>query len=162
MRTLKPIRNINLEWMLDPNIFEKACKLFFLPDSALYATKINTRLIRFVSWKSDPDAYHTNAFSLSWTEGLNYIFPPFSIIVRVLKKIQEDKATLLVIFPLWPIQTYFPRALQLLVKELVPFAAVHFLPQDPALIHPLLNKLRLTAMSLSGNHLKVREFRQKL
>ena len=52
----------------------------------LFATRINTQLTRFVSWKPDPDAYHTNAFTHSWTEGLTYAFPPFNIIGRVLKK----------------------------------------------------------------------------
>ena len=139
--------------MLDPNIFEKACKLFFLLDSDLFATRINTELTRFVSRKLDPDAFHTNACTLSWTKGLNYAFPPFSIIGRVMKKIQEDKAIFLVILPLWPTQTWFPRALPLLVEEpvLLPRQCI-FLPQDPALVHLLSNKLRLTAMVL-GNHL---------
>ena len=88
-------------------------------------------------------------FTLSWTEGLKYAFPPFSIIERALKKkkIREDKATLLVILPLWPTQTWFPRALQVLVAEpiLLPRECA-FLPQDPALPHPLSSKLRLAAM----------------
>lgn len=134
-----------------------------MPDSDLFATRINAQLTRFVSWKPDPEAFHTNAFTLSWTEGLHYAYPPFSIIGRVLKKIQEDKATLLVILPLWPTQPWFPRALQLLVEEpvLLPPHCVR-LPQDPTLVHPLSNKLRLAAMVLSGNHLKIREFRRRL
>ena len=157
------VKNFDSEWQLDPLVFRKLCRLFFLPDSDLFATRINTQLSRFVSWKPDPDACHTNAFTLSWTKGLNYAFPPFSIIGRVLKKIQEDKATLLVVLPLWPTQTWFPTALQLLVAEpvLLPRECV-FLPQSPALVHPMADKLRLAAMVLSGDLLKVREFHLKL
>lgn len=157
------VRNFDSEWKLDPLVFRKICRLFFLPASDLFATRINTQLSRFVSWKPDPDAYHTNAFTLSWTEGLNYAFPPFSIIGRVLKKIQEDKATLLVVLPLWPTQPWFPTALQLLVAEpvLLPRECV-FLPQSPALVHPMGDRLRLAAMVLSGDLSKVREFHLKL
>lgn len=104
-----------------------------------------------MSWKPDPEAFHTNAFTLSWTEGLHYAFPPFSIIGRVLKKIQEDKATFLVILQLLPIQTWFPRALQLLVEEpvVLPQQCIS-LPHDPTLVHPLSNKLRLAAMVFQG------------
>ena len=157
------VQNFDSEWKLDPLVFRKVCHLFFLPDCDLFATRINTQLPRFVSWKPDPDALHTNAFTLSWSEGLNYAFPPFSIIGRVLKKIQVDKATLLIILPLWPTQPWFPTALQLLVAEpvLLPRECV-FLPQDPALTHPLSNKLRLAAMVLSGDLLKIRDFRRNL
>lgn len=156
-------KNFDSEWKLDPLVFWKACDFFFLPDSDLFATRLNTQLPRFVSWRPDPDAYHTNAFTLSWTKGLNYAFPPFSIIGMVLEKIQEDKATLLVVLPLWPTQIWFPGALQLLVADpvLLPRHCIFF-PQDPTFIHPLANKLRLAAMVLSGNPLKIRDFRQRL
>lgn len=71
------------------------CKLLFLPDSDLFATILNAQLSRYVSWKPDSEAYHTNAFSLSWTGGSHYAFPLFIVIGRVLTKIEEDKATLL-------------------------------------------------------------------
>ena len=35
------IRNIDMEWMLDRNIFDKFCKRYFVPDLDLFATRIN-------------------------------------------------------------------------------------------------------------------------
>ena len=151
-----------MEWMLDRNIFDKLCKRYFVPDLDLFATRINAQLDAFVSWKPDPDVCHTKAFTISWSRGLSYAFPPFSIIGNMLQKMQ-DRATLLIILPLWPTQVWFPKALQLLVEDpvLLPQKCIT-LPQDPYRKHPRAATLRLTAMVLSGNHLKVKVFRQKL
>lgn len=134
--------------MLDSNALGKTCELFFFPDKDLFATRINAQLNRLVSWKPDPEAFHTNAFTLSWTEGLHYAFPPCSTIGRVLKKVQKDKAILLVFLPLWPTRTWYPRALQLLVELVLLPQQCTSLPQDPTLLHPLSNKLRLAPMVL--------------
>lgn len=103
---------------IDRNLFDKLCKKYFVTDLDLFATRINAQLDMFVSWKPDPDACHTNAFTISWSRELSYAFPPFSVIGKMLQKIQEDRATLLVILPLWPTQVWFPKALQLLVEDL--------------------------------------------
>lgn len=157
------IKNIDLEWMLNQDVFKKLCKTFFMPDLDLFATRINSQLSKYVSWKPYPDAWHTDAFTLSWSEGLNYAFPPFRIIGRILEKIMEDQATLMVVLPLWPTQVWFPTVLQLLVDYpvLLPQNCL-FLPQDPSMNHPQSATLKLTAMVLSGNRLKIKDFHQKL
>ena len=37
-------RNLDSEWMLLPNIFQRLCQLFFTPEIDLFATRINTQL----------------------------------------------------------------------------------------------------------------------
>ena len=157
------VKNLDTEWMLAPHIFRKLCEVFYTPDMDLFATRINTQVAAYVSWKPDPSATYINAFSVNWENGKLYAFPPFSIIGKVLRKLQEDKATLLTILPLWSTQAWFPKALQLLAAPplLLPPNPL-ILPQSPECIHPQAHNLTLTAMLLSGNPLKTRVFREKL
>ena len=41
------IKNIDLEWMLNQNVFKKLCKTF-TPDLDLFATRINSQLLKYV------------------------------------------------------------------------------------------------------------------
>jgi hypothetical protein len=50
-----------------------------------------------VSWSFDPHAIFTDTFTISWSEFKPYIFPPFSLIGKVMLKIMsrhDDKITL--------------------------------------------------------------------
>lgn len=157
------VKNLDAEWMLQPYIFHSLCQLFPMPEVDLFATRINAQLSSYVSWKPDPCAIHTNAFTLPWSNKNLYAFPPFSIISRVLQKIQEDEATVLTILPLWPTQVWFPTALHLLAAAPVLLPRLPLvLPQDPTLSHPRAQGLVLTAMRLSGNPSLVKAFRQTL
>ncbi len=100
---------------------------------------------------------------MTWSSKNLYAFPPFSIIARVLHKIQEDKGTVMMILPLWPTQVWFKTALQLLVAPPVLFPQhTLVLPQNPTLTYPQAQGLMLTVMILSGNHTQVKAFHQKL
>ena len=134
-----------------------------MPKVDLFATLISAQLSDYVSWKPDPCAIHTNAFTLTWSDKKLYAFPPFSIISRVLHKIQEDEATVMMILPLWPTQVWFPTALHLLAAApvLLPRHTL-VLPQNPTLTHPRAHGLVLTAMLLSGRPSLVKDYRQML
>lgn len=157
------VRNIDTEWMLLPCIFKRLCEVFFSPDIDLFASHINAQTSSYVSWKPDPYASFTNAFTFHWSNLRCYAFPPFSVIGRMVRKILEDRATSLAILPLWPNQTWFPMALQLLAAPplLLPRASL-VLPQDPSRVHPQTSKLILSAMILSGDPLRTEAFRRKL
>ena len=134
----------------------------FCTGCSFFATRINTQLDKFVSWK-DPDACHTNAFAMSWSRGLSYAFPLFGFIRSMLQKMLEDEATILVLLPLWPTQVWFPKALHFLVEDPVVFPRQCVtLPQGPSRTHPRAATLRIIAMLLSGNLSKVTVFRRKL
>ena len=149
--------------MLRSHIFKRVCQLYYTPEVDLFATRINAQVSTYVSWKPDPSATHINAFTLNWANKKVYAFPPFSMISRALKKLQEEEATVLMVLPLWPTQFWFPKALQLLVTDpvLLPRNSL-VLPQNPTLTHPQAHRLVLTAMVLSGNHSKINAFRQML
>jgi len=157
------IKNLDTEWMLKPHLFKGLCQAFYTPDIDLFASRINAQVATYVAWKPDPSATYINAFSFDWANKNLYAFPPFSIIARVLKKLQEDQATLLAVLPLWPTQGWFPRALQLLTQTplLLPQHPL-ILPQDPSRTHTQAHKLVLTAMMLSGNPSRTKAFRQRL
>lgn len=160
---LSRLKNMDAEWMLLPHIFQSISQLYYTPDVDLFATRINTQLPAYVSWKPDPCAIHVNAFTMTWSNKNFYAFPPFSIISRVLQKLQEDEATVMVILPLWPTQVWFPTALRLLTAPPVLLPRLPLvLPQNPTLTHPRSQVLILTAMVLSGNRTKVAAFRRKL
>ena len=46
-----------------------------------------------------------------------YAFPPFSILLHVIKKIEYDGATGILIVPNWPTQVWFPLLRRLLLAE---------------------------------------------
>ena len=153
--TASRVKNSDGEWK--PSIFRLLCRAFYTPQIDLFASRINAQLPKYVSWKPDPSAFSTNAFAIDWANENLYTFPLFRIIGRMLKKFQEDKATLLAILPLWPTQVWFPTALRLLADT--PLLLPHnplVLPQDSSRIRPRVRKL--TAMLLSGNLLRTEVF----
>ena len=88
--TLSLLINLDSEWMLNPSIFRQVC-----PKVDLFATRVNNQVPNFLSQYPDPEAMTTNAFTVSWSGHLNYAYPLFSPIMKCLKKIQTDKAIVL-------------------------------------------------------------------
>ncbi|XP_045104423.1 uncharacterized protein LOC123499956 [Portunus trituberculatus] len=106
--SLSRLKNLDTEWMLDPLVFRRLCDMFYVPDIDLFASRLNAQVATYVSWKPDPAATFVDAFSINWADRTSYAFPPFSLIARVLRKLQEDRASLIAILPLWPSQAWFP------------------------------------------------------
>ena len=76
---------------------------------ALLALRVS-ELKKYMSWKADPFSMGRgrDAFQTSWSQGLNYTFPSFTLIDRVLEKVQREKATLILVTPVWQTQAWFP------------------------------------------------------
>lgn len=117
----------------------------------LFASSVNKKLEKYVSWGTDMEALANNAFSFDWStlEYNIYAFPPFSLIDRILEKISKEKLKngMLLIAPYWPTQAWFPSLLRLakcpplrlpVMKTLVQSS----IDNNP---HPLWQKLHLTA-----------------
>ena len=156
--------NENIERMLHLKIFEEICVFFGKPNIDLFATRLNTQLNRFVSWHPDPDAEKINAFSMPWSSEYYYLFPPFSLISRCIQKINNDRTDCLIILPLWPTQIWYSAMLELLIDcpLILPHKQKVLLLPEISKIHPLINQMTLIACRLSGNLMKVKEFRKKL
>ena len=152
------------EWMLNPVLFKDIVKVFN-PTRDLFASRLNKQLDCYISWQPDPQATAVDAFSLFWGDKINYIFPPFAMLNRVLTKLEEDKAEGIVIAPLWTTQCWFPKLLHLLVdlpKTLPRGKRQLILPFNRDLVHPLWRKLQLLVCPLSGDSCKNKDFRRKL
>ena len=74
---------------------------------------------KFVSYRSEPGVWATDAFSLNWHSLQFYAFPHFSIIGMVLTKIKQVAARGILIVPLWSTQPWFPFAISLIVSRSV-------------------------------------------
>ena len=100
------------------------------PDIDLFASRLNTLLLRFFSYRSDPFAEVTNAFLISWEDNTFKCFPLFVCIAKILQKVSVDKATGLLVLPNWPTQILFPFLMDMLITE-------------PFIIPPSINQLEL-------------------
>ena len=152
------------EWQLNPDLFKYIVKTLFKPDTDLFASRLNFQTKPYVSWQSDPQAWAIDAFNIDWAKIKFYAFPPFSLLDRVLQKIERDQASGILIFPNWSTQPWFPgiRKLKLSEPLLLPYRTdILILPYKPEARHPLAHKLQLMACSLSGNPSKVWDHHQK-
>lgn len=143
------------EWRLNPDLLKDALSsLHFEPEIDLFASRLNKQFEVYCSYKPDPGASFINAFTISWSNRKFYSFPPFSCISKVIQKIIQDKATGVIVVPLWPSQAWYPLLFPLLVLppvELSPSKNLLTLPASPETVHPLHKKLRLLICLLSGN-----------
>ena len=149
--------NTNTEWMLNPILLNKALgKLQAHPDVGMFASRLNKQFPRYISFRPDPGAYLVDAFSAQWTELNGYYFPPFSVIPKVLQKLEQDKATGIVVIPRWPTQVWYSMAMRMLIScpvLLQHSARLLMLPSHPQKVHPLHKKLDLLICHLSGKKL---------
>ena len=142
------------EWMLNREHFIYAVAHFnFTPELDCFASRINCQHKVYASFLPDPYATFIDAFSINWGLYNCYIFPPFSLIPRVLQKLRVDQATALCVFPHWPTQTWWPLMERMfrmdpLFMEPAPYNLV--LPNQPEELHPLHHKMKIVICLLSG------------
>lgn len=144
-------RNIDIEWELNSQAFHKIVNTFGKPDIDLFASRINAKCPRYVSWKPDPSAYNIDAFTVNWSNYFFYAFPPFALILKVLQKIINDGAIGIVVVPYWMTQAWFPLFKSLSVGEIIIFRPQkHLLFSNFRESHPLHSQLSLAASVLSA------------
>ena len=141
------------EWKLNYQAFQLCTAQWGLPDIDLFSSRLNCQLKSYISWHPDPGAVAVDAFSLSWSNIFGYAFPPFRLLPRVLRKVEEDGAKVIVIATEWPTQPWYPRITQMSIAPpiLLPNSkALLSLPWEPSRVHPLYPKLHLKAFLLLG------------
>ena len=109
-------RNTDTECMVNDAVFAKLVQKFGKFECDIFASRLNKKIYNFVTWHPQPHAYAVDAFTINWSKTYAYCFPPFSIIARVLRKVEEDQAEVCVVVPLWTTQPWFTKMLQLLVE----------------------------------------------
>lgn len=148
------ITNVNTEWELAPELYHAILNEFGRPEIDFFTSRINSKCQTFCSWHKDPAALCVDAFTLDWKKYDFYAFPPFALLLRVLKKIQSDQARGILVVPDWKTQPWFPLWSSILVRS-----PLVFYPDDSNLLspcrtlrHPLASRMRLMAGVLSGRH----------
>lgn len=144
---------VHTEWKLNESIFHFICEeLQFSPQIDLFATRINTQLQTFVSYRPDPDCFAVNAFLLNWGKEKFYAFPPFACLGKTLQKIFQDKAKGILIAPDWPSQAFYTRLKEMSIKfvSISPRITNLYLPNQPSVTHPLHKNLSLLACLVDG------------
>ena len=114
---LSRIKNSVTEWVLYDRAFQFINEKLGNPMYDLFANSSNTKCKNFVSWYADPRAFAVDAFTISWSKLDFYIFPPFSLILRCLVKICENKASGILVVPSWPNQPWFPFFKSIIIQK---------------------------------------------
>ena len=86
---------------LDPSAFSLVDKRWGPHTVDLFATRVNTQLKRFVSWRPDPEAVSTDAFRFPLRGENPYCFPPVTCIPRLLREVLRQQVTVTLIAPDW-------------------------------------------------------------
>ena len=87
--------------------------MFGMPEVDLMASRANRQMDTYVSWHPQPGAKSVDAFSISWKEGLLYVFPPFSIIGQTISKIIQDDSDVILVVPDWNTQYWYALAVNM-------------------------------------------------
>ena len=141
---------------MHPVIFDKICKRWGTPVVDLFASRLNAKLDTYFSWKPDPGATAVDAFTEDWSEHNFYAFPPFNMIGRVLRKVENDNAQGIIVVPYWPTQHWFSKFTRMCTQ--IP-CILFSRDAQPTIKHPWreeqnLPTMRLLAAPISAQHLR--------
>ena len=95
---------------LDPLIYQRAKReLKFKPSADMFASYKHHQLPRYYSRIKDPQAVGIDSFRFDWNmEPTPYINPPWSLIPKVLRKLQHDQVRAMMVVPYWPNSSWYP------------------------------------------------------
>ena len=108
----------NLEWEVKQKNFQKICRVFGTPDVDLFASRLNRKVETYVAWNPEPGAWRIDAFSFKWSNAFYFVFPPFSLVGRVVQKLVADGTKAVVVAPNWPAQPWFARLMSVAKRKL--------------------------------------------
>eukprot|EP00079_Xenopus_tropicalis_P039255 XP_017953026.1 PREDICTED: uncharacterized protein LOC108648890 [Xenopus tropicalis] len=138
------------EWSLNPAAFRLIAQKFGNPEIDLMASSQNHKCQKFFSRSPCRDSVGVDALLHSWSGMFAYVFPPFRMIWRVLKKIDQEKALVIAVVPHWPRRPWYPLLRQLTVGtplRLPPWQ--NLLAQGPVFCEEV-DHLSLMAWKLKG------------
>ena len=127
-------------WKLDQKIFHAIEMKLGEVQVDWFADRLNAQEV-YYSWKPDPYATGKDAMQIDWKNTKGYAFPPFCLIGRVLRKVRKEGASLILITPTWPSQSWYPSLLEMIVAcpiLLPPYQALLTGPRGEH--HPLIER----------------------
>ena len=96
------------DYMLDPSCFEAVDKVWGPHTVDRFASEKTKQLPRFSSKYLNPGCESFDAFTVSWSQENNWLFPPPYLIPRVLRHMQVGKEKGTLILPFWPSAPWWP------------------------------------------------------
>ena len=111
---LSRLLNETTEWKIKKRYFQEILSRFPNINIDLFASHFNNQLSRYVSWLPDKNAEYCDAFTLDWCSFFGYAFPPFNLIGRVLKKVELDECSIILVVPDWPSQYWYSKLMSML------------------------------------------------
>ena len=127
--------NDRTEWMLDEEVFQDIVCRFGEPEIDLFASRLNKKVERYVSWSADPGAVAIDAFTIDWQNLKFYAFPPFCLISKCIQKVKNEKASGIIVVPNWPSQPWYPALMEMTSEQPL------FIPKSKSLlVQPVTNE----------------------
>ncbi|KAK7109784.1 hypothetical protein V1264_013769 [Littorina saxatilis] len=111
---------IHTEWTITHQALQRLWVQVDKPLVDLFATRFSRRLLVFVSPFPDPETWKTNALEIDWSGLAAYAFPPVKLLGKVLRKVEMERPSLILVAPMWPSQHWFPDLLRLAVGTPIP------------------------------------------
>ena len=110
-----PNQILGSEWTLKLSVFHRLRQRWPVMID-FFATSQNHCCLPYFSPFHDPNSIGTDALLQRWDGWQAYAFPPYVLILAVLKKLRSSSGVLLtIIAPYWPQRPWFPELLELLV-----------------------------------------------
>lgn len=127
----------------------------------LFVSRLSQQFQVYMSWRLDSFYKAVDALQQSWKPMFPHAFPPFSLITRVLQKIQEHKVAMILITPSWWFQPRYWWLLKMSIRNKFIWPNRNFLLKNlQSHIYPFLKTraLRLAAWMISSNKWKLKEY----
>jgi hypothetical protein len=153
------------DWMLHPRLFRAVDTLWGPLTIDLFASAGNHQVPRYFSRNEDVFAVARDALRQDWSELDAYANPPFALIGVILRKIEQEGASVVLILPEWRTAAWWPLLYPLLVDvpHRLPRAEDTYLPasqgNSAGVGTPPWDSL---CVKLSGCAWKQQAFRQRL
>ena len=98
------------------HLFSQINKKFGPLEVDLFASRLTHQLDCYFSWRPDPAAEATDAFTQSWSQLQGFANPPWCLLLPTLANNEREKAKVVVVVPLWWTQPWYPLLLHLLIE----------------------------------------------
>lgn len=135
------------EWCLNWRSFEEIVRQFRTLEVYLFASHLNHQLPRFFLryYHFRVEAMYT--LTLPWLSGLLYAFPPIPLIPKVIRKIKQQRARIILVAPWWSKRLWLS-----MLHVMSVHSPLHLTPSADFILHPHPQRLHLTAWLLNEDN----------
>ena len=85
--------------MVTASIFVQVYLKWFTPHVDLFATRLNHKILLYVSPVPDQIAWDIDTLNINWSDLTAYAYPPMALLHRVIQKVRQSNCLIIVIAP---------------------------------------------------------------